>query len=57
VLLAACGGESDKEKAAKARYRKAVAAYKADLKTWKEDQVAYDECVNSLGLPKRDQGA
>jgi hypothetical protein len=48
VGTAACG-ESDKEKAAQERYRKAVAEYKADLKNWKEDQVTYDECTDSLG--------
>lgn len=45
--IAACG-ESSEDTAAEKRYRKAVAQYRSNLKDWKADQVAYDECVKSL---------
>jgi tetratricopeptide (TPR) repeat protein len=48
AFLAGCGGDSDKEKAAKERYRKAVATYRTDLKQWKKDQVEADECAASM---------
>ena len=47
ALLVACG-ESEQDKAAKEKYRKALAEYRSDLKEWKKDQVAYDECVDSI---------
>jgi hypothetical protein len=51
MLLVACGdsGPSEAEERAQERYRTDLRAYKSDLKKWKEDQVAYDECENSMG--------
>jgi hypothetical protein len=48
VLLAACG-ESEQDRATKEKYRKALAEYGSDLKKWKKDQVAYDECIEAMG--------
>jgi hypothetical protein len=45
--IAGCG-ESEEDKRTEERYREALQDYKAELKEWKEDQVAYDECVESM---------